>query len=103
MSDTDLIAGETSTLTITFDEAVTGFDNTDVTSDNGTLTTLTSSDGGVTWTATFTPGDYIEDATNVITVSDNWTDLKLNPATSGGTSGKLHHRYLGARRSPASR
>ena len=57
MSDSALLAGETSTLTITFSEAVTGFDNTDITLANGTLTAVSSADGGVTWTGTFTPTD----------------------------------------------
>ncbi|GAF90141.1 unnamed protein product, partial [marine sediment metagenome] len=66
MSDSALKVGETSTLTITFSEAVTGFDNSDITLENGTLTAVSSADSGVTWTGTFTPTDDIEDATNVI-------------------------------------
>ena len=42
MSDSNLKAGETSTLTITFSEAVTNFDNSDITLENGTLTSVTS-------------------------------------------------------------
>ncbi len=41
-------------MTITFSEAVSGFDNSDLTIANGTLSNVSSSDGGVTWTATFT-------------------------------------------------
>ena len=78
MDDTDLIVGETATVTITFNEAVTNFDNTDITADNGTLTAISSSDGGVTWTATFTPTDDVEDATNVITVGTLLNDLAGN-------------------------
>ena len=40
MDDTALKVGETSTLTITFDEAVNNFDNTDITVENGTLTAV---------------------------------------------------------------
>ena len=47
MSDSALKIGDTSTVTITFSEAVTGFDNSDVTVENGSLSTLTSADGGV--------------------------------------------------------
>jgi hypothetical protein len=47
--------GETSLVTITFSEAVTGFTNADLTVANGTLSAVSSSDGGITWTATFTP------------------------------------------------
>ena len=57
MSDSNLKVGETSTLTITFSEAVTNFDNSDITLENGTLTAISTSDGGVTWTGTFTPTD----------------------------------------------
>jgi hypothetical protein len=42
MSDAALSAGETSLVTITFSEAVTGFANADLTIENGTLGTLTS-------------------------------------------------------------
>ena len=61
MSDSALKIGDTSTVTITFREAVTGFDNSDVTVENGSLSTLTSADGGVIWTGTFTPSAKIED------------------------------------------
>ncbi|MBU1905446.1 MAG: hypothetical protein KJ923_00405, partial [Candidatus Omnitrophica bacterium] len=54
LADTALKAGETSLVTITFSEAVSGFDNTDITTiDNGTLNAVASSDS-ITWTATFT-------------------------------------------------
>lgn len=69
MSDDALKAGETSLVTFTFSEAVTGFTNADITAiENGTLTPVSSSDGGTTWTATFTPTISIEDPTNIITV-----------------------------------
>ena len=86
MSDSSLTVGETSTLTITFSEAVTNFDNSDLTVENGTLTAISSSDGGVTWTATFTPTDDIEDTSNVITVGTALTDLDGNAPLVGGTS-----------------
>src|SRR5690606_14641236 len=55
VSDTQLRVGETSSVTFTFSEAVTGFTTADLTVANGTLSGLSSSDGGVTWTATLTP------------------------------------------------
>ena len=70
MADTALAVGETSTITITFNEAVTGFTNADLTVANGTLGTVSSSDGGITWTATFTPTASVTDATNVITLNN---------------------------------
>ena len=87
MSDTALKIGETSTVTITFHEAVTNFDNSDITVENGTLTAVSSSDGGVTWTATFTPTDDIEDAANVITIGTSLTDLAGNAPIAGASTG----------------
>ncbi len=78
LADTSLTAGESTTATITFSEAVTNFDNGDITLANGTLTPVSSADGGITWTGTFTPTDDIEDATNVITVGTTLTDLAGN-------------------------
>ncbi|WP_460132400.1 Ig-like domain-containing protein [Pseudomonas sp. S1_E04] len=70
VADTSLNIGETSQVTITFSEAVSGFDNSDLTLGNGTLSTLSSSDGGVTWTATFTPSTNITDTSNLITLNN---------------------------------
>ena len=86
MSDSALTVGETSTLTITFSKAVTGFDNSDITLENGTLSAVSSSDGGVTWTGTFTPTDNITDSSNVITVGTSLTDLAGNSPLAGGTT-----------------
>jgi hypothetical protein len=55
VADNALAIGETSLVTFTFSEAVTGFTNADLTVANGTLSSVNSSDGGVTWTATLTP------------------------------------------------
>ncbi|WP_036985591.1 Ig-like domain-containing protein, partial [Pseudomonas chlororaphis] len=70
VADNALSIGETSLVTITFSEAVTGFTNADLTIANGTLTTVSSSDGGITWTATFTPTSSITDTSNVITLDN---------------------------------
>ena len=67
VADNALNVGETSLVTITFSEAVTGFSNADLSVANGTLSAVSSSDGGVTWTATFTPTANITDASNLIT------------------------------------
>ena len=86
LSDTALSLSETLQVTFVFSEAVTGFDNTDLTIANGTLTAVTSGDGGVTWTATFTPTAGIHDATNRITVDmTQITDLAGNTGV-GNTS-----------------
>jgi hypothetical protein len=87
MADTALAIGETTAVTITFSEAVTGFTNADLTVANGTLGTVSSSDGGVTWTATFTPTASITDATNVITLDNTGiTDLAGNTGTGSANS-----------------
>ena len=70
VADTALRIGETSLVTITFNEAVSGFTNADLTIANGTLTAVSSSDGGITWTATFTPSASITDTTNLITLDN---------------------------------
>ncbi|MCL0239194.1 Ig-like domain-containing protein, partial [Escherichia coli] len=70
VADTSLKAGETSLVTITFNEAVSGFDNSDLTIANGTLSNVSSSDGGITWTATFTPTNNITDSSNLITLNN---------------------------------
>ena len=74
-----LKAGETSLVTITFSEAVTAFDNADVALANGTLGTLASSDGGLTWSAVLTPTAGVADASNLITLDNtSLTDLAGN-------------------------
>ncbi|MGU3626052.1 Ig-like domain-containing protein [Comamonas sp. C24C] len=79
MSDPTLSAGESTTVTITFSEAVTGLDNNDLSMPNGTLGTLSSSDGGITWTATYTPNLNVRDTSNVIALHNpGYTDLLGN-------------------------
>ena len=70
LADPTLIAGETSLVTITFSEAVSGFTNADLTIANGTLTAVSSGDGGLTWTRTFTPSASINNSTNLITLNN---------------------------------
>ncbi|MRV73283.1 glycosyl hydrolase [Duganella sp. FT92W] len=87
LADSALAAGETSLVTIKFGEAVTGFTNDDITVANGTLSTVSSTDGGITWTATFTPSASTTDATNVITVNKaGVTDIAGNAGSGSATS-----------------
>ncbi|MGF6284354.1 Ig-like domain-containing protein [Pseudomonas silensiensis] len=86
VTDTTLIIGETSLVTITFSEAVTGFTNADLTIANGTLTAVSSSDGGITWTATFTPTASISDTTNLITLDNTGVINGLGTAGVGTTN-----------------
>ncbi|WP_371858253.1 Ig-like domain-containing protein [Pseudomonas sp. GW456-L14] len=85
IADTALKAGETSLVTITFSEAVSGFDNSDLTVANGTLSAVSSSDGGVTWTATFTPTVGIGDTSNVITLNNSGV-INVSGNTGSGTT-----------------
>ncbi|WP_330115143.1 Ig-like domain-containing protein [Pseudomonas sp. JS3066] len=85
VADTALNAGETSTVTITFSEAVTGLTTADFTVANGTLSSLSSSNGGVTWTATLTPTADVEDAGNLVNLDNTgYTDQAGN--TGSGTT-----------------
>jgi len=85
VADTTLTAGETSLVTITFSEAVSGFTNADLSIANGTLSAVSSSDGGITWTATFTPTDGVSDATNLITLTNSGVSDLAGNAGSGTT------------------
>ncbi|WP_263011225.1 Ig-like domain-containing protein [Metapseudomonas otitidis] len=85
VTDTALKAGQTTTVTITFNEAVTGLTTADFSVANGTLSGLSSNDGGITWTATLTPSNNITDTTNLITLDNTgYTDVAGN-AGSGTT------------------
>ena len=83
-TDAALKVGETSLVTFIFSEAITGFTNDDLTIANGTLTTVAGT--GTTWTATFTPTDDLEDATNVITVAMTGVIDTATNAGSGSTN-----------------
>ena len=90
-ADTALRIGETSLVTITFSEAVTGFDNSDLSVANGTLSNVSSSDGGLTWTATFTPDIGVSDLTNLIVLNNTGiTDLAGNTGT--GTTNSANYQ-----------
>ncbi|WP_421579555.1 Ig-like domain-containing protein, partial [Shinella sp. M31] len=87
VADNALAAGETSLVTFTFSEAVTGFTNADLSIANGTLSSVSSSDGGVTWTATLTPTAGVTDTTNLITLNNSGlTDLAGNAGTGTNNS-----------------
>jgi hypothetical protein len=76
------VSAKTSLVTFSFSEAVTGFANADLTIANGSLTSVTSGDGGITWTATFTPTANLTDPTNLITLNNvGVSDLAGNSGT----------------------
>ena len=85
VADTALAAGETSTVTITFNEAISGLAIGDFTAANGALSGLSSSDGGITWSATLTPAAGVEAATNLI-VLDHTGVLDAAGNTGTGTT-----------------
>ncbi len=66
VADTSLTVGETSGVTITFSEAVTGLTTADLSVGSGVVSALTTADGGVTWTATLTPMANTVAANNII-------------------------------------
>lgn len=86
LDDSTLAAGETTGVTFTFSEAVTGFDNADIAVANGTLGAVASADGGVTWTATLTPSAGVVDASNVLTVANTGYTNAAGNSGSGSTS-----------------
>ncbi|MCW8166917.1 hypothetical protein D8B21_18975, partial [Verminephrobacter aporrectodeae subsp. tuberculatae] len=71
LADSALTQGQTTTVTIRFNEPVVGFDASDVVlSDaNGTLGPLTPNADNTVWTARFTPTAYVNDSTNTIGVN----------------------------------
>jgi hypothetical protein len=81
-----LKASDTAAVTITFNEAVSGFSNADLTVQGGTLSAVASSDGGTTWTATFTPAVGVTSATNAITLGTGYTDLLGNAGQVGSSA-----------------
>ena len=86
MSDTALISGETSTVTLQFSEAVASFSsNDDITALNGSLSLMTSSDN-ITWTGTFTPTAGVQDTSNVLTLATSYTDTAGNAPSSASTT-----------------
>ncbi|MCH7346027.1 Ig-like domain-containing protein, partial [Pelomonas sp. CA6] len=78
--------GQTSSVTISFNEAVTGLTTADFLVANGTLSGLSSNDGGLTWTATLTPSANISDATNLITLDNTGVQDAAGNAGVGSSS-----------------
>ncbi|WP_407161266.1 Ig-like domain-containing protein [Aeromonas caviae] len=81
--DDKLTVGETSPVTFTFSEKVTGFELGDLTVVGGTVTGLTTADGGKTWTGTFTPTPGYTGEASVTVNSGSYTDLNGNAGTGG--------------------
>ena len=87
VANPNLSIGQTTLVTFTFSEAVSDFDLSDLSVTNGELTNLASSDGGKTWTGTFTPTANITDPSNFIALdTSNVTDLAGNVGASVAVS-----------------
>ena len=85
MSDTALQIGDTSTVNISFTEAVTDFTTADINAPSADLSNLTTTDGGITWTATLTPKANTTDASNVITL--DYTGIADAAGNTGSVTG----------------
>ncbi|MAG67867.1 MAG: hypothetical protein CMK74_18700, partial [Pseudomonadales bacterium] len=90
VADAALAAGETSTVTITFNEAVSGLTTADFSVENGALSNLTSGDGGITWTATLTPSGNIEDASNLVTLDNTGVQDAAGNTGTGTTASNTY-------------
>ncbi len=85
MANPALNIGGTSLVTITFSEAVTGFTNADLTVADGTLSNVSSSDGGITWTATLTPNAATTHTGDVISLNNTLVSDLAGNAGAGTT------------------
>uniref|UniRef100_UPI00023750CE Ig-like domain-containing protein n=1 Tax=Verminephrobacter aporrectodeae TaxID=1110389 RepID=UPI00023750CE len=86
LADSTLSAGDTTTVSFSFNEPVTGLDarDIDLSNANGTLGPLTALADGRTWSAPFTPSANINDASNTIRLAMRGVaDLAGNPAQNG--------------------
>src|SRR5690606_38075860 len=79
-ADLQLAAGESSTITFSFNEPVSGFIQGDITVAGGTLGPISTTDGGQTWTATFTP-DGSGTAPSISVATGSYSDVAGNPGT----------------------
>ena len=87
ISDTVLQIGDTATVTFTFTEQVSGFTTADVTVANGTLSNLTTGNGGTTWNATLTPNLGVTAAVNNLVLNNTgYTDLAGNAGVGSSNS-----------------
>ncbi|UPK54832.1 Ig-like domain-containing protein [Aeromonas veronii] len=73
-----LSVGETSEVTFSFSEKVHRFDEGSLTVVGGTVTDLKSTDGGQTWTGTFTPTPGYTGSAIVTVNNGSYTDLNGN-------------------------
>src|SRR6185369_13827406 len=83
VADSNLTIGETTTVTISFSEAVSGFGLANLTASNGVLSNLVQSATDPTvYTATLTPTASIENVNNAISLATTYTDVAGNTGTA---------------------
>ncbi|EPJ48990.1 MAG: hypothetical protein OFPI_26600 [Osedax symbiont Rs2] len=86
MADAALNIAESTVVTFTFSETPNGFTKDDVTVGNGSLSDFSVSPDDKIYTATFTPNTDIEESANLISVSNNYTNLSGNTGTSANSA-----------------
>ncbi|MGS7253603.1 Ig-like domain-containing protein, partial [Pseudomonas anuradhapurensis] len=98
VADSQLGAGQTSLVTITFNEAVSGLSLAQLQADNGVLSGLASSDGGITWTAILTPTTGSQSNGNRVYLD---TGLVTDAQGNHGDSTAQSNAYLVDTRAPS--
>lgn len=91
LSDSALATNDTAAVTITFSEAVTGFDGSDVTVGSGTMSSFSSANGGITWNGTLTPGAGVQDYSNVVSVNLAGVTGGISGVAGTGTADSLNY------------
>ena len=79
-------AGETATITFTFDDTPVGFDDSDITVTGGSLSSVVVNGGDPTiYTAVFTPTDGSTDAPSITVAAGSYTDTTGNAGAAGAS------------------
>jgi len=87
LADNTINATEETQVTFTFSEAVSNFSTANMTVENGSIGQLKTDDGGLTYTATYTPAGNTTDLTNMISVDmTNISDTAGNQGEETVTS-----------------
>ncbi len=84
-SDVNL-ANNTAKVTFSFNEAPVGFTATNIRAQGGSLSNLTASADGLTYTATYTANSNTDIANAVVSVDGGWTDVAGNPGAASSST-----------------
>ena len=90
VADKTLLAGMSTSVTISFSEAVLGFANTDLSIANGALSAVTSTNGGSVWTATLTPKADATATSNFIVLDNTGVADAAGNTGTGTTSSNAY-------------